>query len=187
MMRREAFAAAGGYRAAFSPAEDLDLWIRIAAVSELANLAETVVSYRIHTGQSSLAELERQSRGVLAARVAWRARAQGLPDPFERTALIDREALEAAGASASELTVEFVRLAVWLAKTLSRAGNDAVAEEVFAMAETRARSESGSPALVSVVKRERSRTLRARGGRLAAARTAVSAALGAARNRVVGG
>ena len=126
-MRREAFDAAGGYRAAFSPAEDLDLWIRIAAVSELANLAETVVSYRIHTGQSSLAELERQSRGVLAARVAWRARAQGLPDPFERTALLDREVLEAAGASAEELTTEFVRLAVWLAKTLSRSGNEDVA------------------------------------------------------------
>ncbi len=186
MMRREAFDAVGGYRAALLPAEDLDLWIRIGAVSELANLAETVVSYRIHTGQSSLAELERQSRAVLAARVAWRARAQGLPDPFERTALIDREALEAAGASSEDLTIEFVRLAVWLAKTLGRSGNEDVATEVFAMAETRARSESGSPALVSFVKRERSRRRRARSGRLAAARTAVSAALEAARNRVVG-
>ena len=69
MMRREAFDAAGGYRAPLLPAEDLDLWIRIGAVSELANLAETVVSYRIHAGQSSLAELERQSLAVLAARV----------------------------------------------------------------------------------------------------------------------
>jgi hypothetical protein len=187
MMRREAFDAAGGYRAAFSPAEDLDLWIRIAAVSELANLAETVVSYRIHTGQSSLAELERQSRGVLAARVAGRARAQGLPDPFERTALLDREALEAAGASAAELTTEFVQLAVWLAKTLGRSGNEDVATEVFAMAESRARSESGSSALLSLVKRERSRRVRARSGRLAAARTALSSALEAARNRVAGG
>ena len=186
MMRREAYDAVGGYRAALLPAEDLDLWIRIAAVSKLANLAETVVSYRIHTGQSSLAELERQSIAVLAARVAWRVRAQGLPDPFERTALLDREALEAAGTSAEELTGEFVRLAVWLAKTLARSGNGDVAAEVFAMAETRARSESGSPALVSLVERERSRGLRARSGPLAAARTAVSAAVEAARSRARG-
>ena len=84
MLRREVFDAAGGYRAPLLPAEDLDLWIRIGAVSELANLAETVVSYRIHAGQSSLAELERQSLAVLAARVSGRARAQVCPDPFER-------------------------------------------------------------------------------------------------------
>jgi GT2 family glycosyltransferase len=186
MMRREVFEAAGGYRPALLPAEDLDLWLRIGAVSELANLAETVVSYRIHTGQSSLAELERQSLAVLAARVAWRAREQGLRDPFERVARIDHETLEAAGASAADLTTEFVRLAVWLAKTLSRSGNEGVAKEVFAMAETRARSESGSPVFVACVERERSK-LGAPSGRLAAARTTVSAALEAARKRVVRG
>jgi hypothetical protein len=184
-MRREVFDAVGGYRPALLPAEDLDLWLRVGAVCELANLAETVVSYRIHTGQSSLAELERQSLAVLAARLAWRARSQGLPDPFETTALIDRETLEAAGASAADVTVEFVRLAVWLAKTLSRSGNEDVATDVFALAEARARSESGSPELVSLVDRERSR-LGARAGRLAIARTSVSAGLRAARNRVAG-
>ena len=83
-MRREAFDAAGGYRAAFPPAEDLDLWIRIGAVSELANLPETVVSYRIHTGQSSLAELERQSRAVLAAQGCVARTRAGSAGPFER-------------------------------------------------------------------------------------------------------
>jgi hypothetical protein len=185
-MRRAVFDASGGYRAALLPAEDLDLWLRIEAIAELANLEETVVSYRIHPGQSSLAELERQSVAVLAARVAWRARDQGLPDPFEGAALVDRETLEAAGGSAVELTLEFVRLAVWLAKTSRRSGNEEVAAEVFALAETRAGSESGSPALVSFVERERS-SLRARGGRLAAARTTVSAALEAARSRVLRG
>ena len=183
-MRREAFDAVGGYRAAFPHAEDLDLWLRIGAVSELANLAETVVSYRIHSQQSSVTELERQSLSVLGARVAWRARAQGLPDPFEETALVDREALQAAGASPADLTIEFVQLAVWLAKTMSRSGREAVATDLFAMAEARARSESGSHALVSFVKQERSRRLRAQGRRLAAARTAMSATLESARERL---
>ena len=183
-MRREALDAAGGYRAAFPHAEDLDLWLRIGAVAELANLAEIVVSYRIHSRQSTVTGLERQSVSALGARVAWRARAQGLPDPFEQTALVDREALQAAGASAADLTIEFVRLAVWLAKTLSRSGREEVAAELFATAEARARSQSGSPALVSFVKRERAKRLRAQGRRLAAGRAAVSAALEAARARV---
>jgi GT2 family glycosyltransferase len=183
-MRREAFDAVGGYRAAFPHAEDLDLWLRIGAVSELANLAETVVAYRIHSRQSTVTELERQSLSALGARVAWRAREQGVPDPFERTALVDRDALRAAGASEADLTIEFVRLAVWLAKTLSRAGREEAAAELFATAEERARSRSGSHALVAFVKRERAKRLRARGRRLAAGRTAVSAALEAARGRV---
>ena len=183
-MRREAFDSAGGYRAAFPHAEDLDLWLRIGAFSELANLADTVASYRIHSRQSTVTELEQQSLSALGARVAWRARARGLPDPFEQIALVDREALEAAGASEADLTVEFVRLAVWLAKTLGRSGREDVAGKLFALAEARARSRSGSHSLVSFVKRERAKRLRAQGRRLAAGRTAVSAALEAVRDRV---
>lgn len=156
-MRRSAFEAAGGYRPALPHAEDLDLWLRLSARSQLANLEETVVSYRIHPRQSTVTELERQALSALGARVAWRARAVGLPDPFERTPLVDRQALEAAGASEQDLTREFVQLAVWLAKTLTRAGSGDAGENLFAEAERRARSESGSPALVSVVEAGRKR------------------------------
>jgi hypothetical protein len=50
-----------------------------------------------------------------------------------------------------------VQLAVWLAKTLTRAGSGDAGENLFAEAERRARSESGSPALVSVVEAGRKR------------------------------
>jgi GT2 family glycosyltransferase len=156
-MRREAFDAAGGYRAPFPHAEDLDLWLRISAGWQLANLADTVVSYRLHSAQTTVTELEQQSLSALGARVAWRARARGLPDPFGEVALVDRQALEAAGASAEDMTREFVQLAVWLAKTLNRAGNGEAAESLFAEAEARARSGSGSDALVSTVQRGRER------------------------------
>jgi glycosyltransferase involved in cell wall biosynthesis len=183
-MRREHFEAVGGYRPALPHAEDLDLWLRLSALTQLANLSETVVLYRIHPQQSTVRELEQQSISVLGAKVAWRAREAGLPDPFAETPLVDRAALRAAGASADDLTAEFVRLAVWLAKTLSRSGNDHDADELFAAAESRARSESGSALLVSFVRRERARRLRAQGRRLAAATLGLSAALVAARDRV---
>jgi hypothetical protein len=156
-MRREAFEEAGGYRAAFPHAEDLDLWLRIAAGWHLANLTDTVVSYRVHSQQSTVTQLEQQSLSALGARVAWRARARGIPDPFDEVALVDRQALAAAGASPEDMTREFVQLSVWLAKTLSRAGHRDAAESVFAAAEARARSDSGSEALVSIVHQGRAR------------------------------
>jgi hypothetical protein len=169
-MRRSAFEAVGGYRPAFLRAEDLDLWLRIGSDWELANLPETVVRYRIHAGQITARELEQQSLSVLAARVAWRARAAGLADPFEQTELVDREALQAAGASEEEVATEFVRLALWLAKTVSRSGDDDTAAGLFRLAEARARSESGSRELLVLVRRERAKRLREQGRRFAAFR-----------------
>ncbi len=48
--RREAILSAGNYRDRM-PVEDLDLWVRVALRSEMANIAEPLVRYRVH-GQS---------------------------------------------------------------------------------------------------------------------------------------
>jgi glycosyltransferase involved in cell wall biosynthesis len=48
MLRRAAAVAVGGYDEELPLAEDLDLWLRLSEVGELANLAETVVQYRLH-------------------------------------------------------------------------------------------------------------------------------------------
>ncbi|MHC4251834.1 MAG: glycosyltransferase family 2 protein, partial [Planctomycetota bacterium] len=53
MLRREAYEDAGGYRHAFPPAEDYDLWLRIAEGWEVANLPDVVVRYRVYTEQTS--------------------------------------------------------------------------------------------------------------------------------------
>jgi glycosyltransferase involved in cell wall biosynthesis len=176
-MRRTAFEEAGGYRPAFPHAEDLDLWLRIAAGWQLANLPDAVVRYRIHPGQSTVTELEQQSLSALGARIAWRARASGRPDPFEHTELVDRSAVVAAGATEEEITGELVRLSVWLAKTIDRSGRDDLAAEVFDLAAARAASASGSRELVALVRRERAKRLRERGRTLSWLRTRVSAAL----------
>jgi Glycosyl transferase family 2 len=174
-IRRAAFEAAGGYRPAFH-AEDLDLWLRIGAEWELANLADPVVRYRLHGGQMTVRELEQQSLSALGARLSWRAREAGLPDPFAESELVDRRALEAAGASEEEMTAALVRDSVWYAKTMSRAGRDDVGRELFAFAEAQARSESGSFALLAYVRRERAQLLREQGRRIASLRARAVAA-----------
>ena len=63
MVRRSAIEAVGGYRARHWPAEDLDLYLRLAEVGRLARLPETVLQYRYHPGsiseQHQRAQLER--------------------------------------------------------------------------------------------------------------------------------
>lgn len=53
MMRRDALLAVGGYRAEFEPAEDVDLWLRLAEHGRLANLPEVLLQYRLHGGNVS--------------------------------------------------------------------------------------------------------------------------------------
>lgn len=48
MYRRRAVLDLGGYDSRWAPAEDLDLWIRLSRVGELANLPDTLLSYRLH-------------------------------------------------------------------------------------------------------------------------------------------
>lgn len=52
MMRREAYLAAGGYRAPFRAAEDYDLYLRMPAGAGLANLPEPLYAWRRHPGNS---------------------------------------------------------------------------------------------------------------------------------------
>lgn len=48
MIRKSAIQLVGGYDEALSTAHDLDLWLKLSEVGELANLDQPVVQYRIH-------------------------------------------------------------------------------------------------------------------------------------------
>lgn len=50
LMRRAAYEAAGGYRAAFRAAQDYDLWLRMPREAGFANLSEALYSWRSHAG-----------------------------------------------------------------------------------------------------------------------------------------
>ncbi len=74
MLRAEALAALGGYREAYGPAEDHDLWVRLSERYELANLPDPLLYYRVYPGQVSFLQLEQQVLSVLGARAAARQR-----------------------------------------------------------------------------------------------------------------
>ncbi|MFM5906562.1 MAG: glycosyltransferase [Novosphingobium sp.] len=82
MFRRDLVRAVGGYRAAFRHCEDLDLWLRLAGSTRLANLPEPLLRYRRHGNQVSVRHAYAQSYGAAVARLAWRARDAGRPDPI---------------------------------------------------------------------------------------------------------
>lgn len=63
MMRRE-FADLK-YREDYPPAEDYDLWIRIAHKTRVINLTESLVKYRIHETNISKTQSERAERNIL--------------------------------------------------------------------------------------------------------------------------
>ncbi len=48
LMRRAAYDAAGGYRAAFRASQDYDLWLRVPSGAGLANLPDALYEWRLH-------------------------------------------------------------------------------------------------------------------------------------------
>lgn len=67
LMRADAVRQVGGYREGFGPAEDFDLWLRLAEVGRLANLPEPLVEYRLHGESLTHVQADRQ---VQRARLA---------------------------------------------------------------------------------------------------------------------
>jgi glycosyltransferase involved in cell wall biosynthesis len=68
MFRRDAVIASGSYRLDYS--EDYDLWLRLAARHEVANIPEVLLRYRVHGEQVSLKKFRTQRRAGLKAREA---------------------------------------------------------------------------------------------------------------------
>ncbi|HTR97667.1 MAG TPA: glycosyltransferase family A protein [Candidatus Acidoferrales bacterium] len=111
-MRRAAFEAAGGYRAAFRLSEDLDLFLRL-PVAGFANLPERLYAWRRHDGGSASRAREAMLDYAAAARwFAAQRRASGR-DEVERLAAAGsvRALLEETGAAglALELAIAYAR------------------------------------------------------------------------------
>jgi glycosyltransferase involved in cell wall biosynthesis len=67
MMRRDAVLAAGLYRADFPLCEDYDLWLRLSETTDLINLPEILLRYRLHPAQATARGLERRLRSEVEA------------------------------------------------------------------------------------------------------------------------
>jgi len=81
MFRRTTILQAGPYRPEFQQAQDLDLWLRIAEVAHLANLAEAAYRWRLCKNATGTTKWENQRDfGYLARQCAIMRRA-GRPEP----------------------------------------------------------------------------------------------------------
>jgi hypothetical protein len=87
MFRRDVVLSVGGYHGAFRHCEDYDLWLRLASVTQMANIPERLVRYRRYDGQVSARHATEQQIGTAVAQLAWREREAGRPDP---TATLER-------------------------------------------------------------------------------------------------
>ena len=103
LMRREAFASAGGYRSAFAPSEDYDLWLRISERFRCANLKQVVVKYRVHPQQVSVSKRKQQTLCAVAARASAQFRNSGYRDPLDSEKTITVELLSRLHVSQAEL------------------------------------------------------------------------------------
>ena len=75
MLRRPLVEQAGGYDASFPVAQDYDLWLRLSAMTRMANLSEPLVIRRLVAGRVTA---ERDSDRLRAeARARWRAVGHG--------------------------------------------------------------------------------------------------------------
>ena len=86
VMRREAYVAAGGFRAPFRCAEDYDLWLRIPPRFELANLAEPLYRWRLHGANSFTRDRVHHIEYLAIARAFAAERAQRGADSIDRLA-----------------------------------------------------------------------------------------------------
>lgn len=142
VFRRDAFEAAGRYRPAFEPAEDYDLWLRLSEQGQVANLPDFVGKYRYYPQQESVVLAEAQATRALAGKVSAEDRRAGRPDRFADVERIDADTLTEAGVEEAEITEAVARYAVWLAETLSSAGQSDGSSSLWELASARARDRS---------------------------------------------
>jgi GT2 family glycosyltransferase len=82
LMHRETVLAVGGYRGPFAPAEDVDLWIRMAEKGHLMlKVPEPLLLYRMHGASLTMTQNARQRMLTRWAIACGQARVKGMPEP----------------------------------------------------------------------------------------------------------
>lgn len=80
MLRRALVASVGGYDVSFAVAQDYDLWLRLSAVTRMANLAEPLVIRHLVAGRVTASREDERLRAE--ARARWRAVRAGAYPPW---------------------------------------------------------------------------------------------------------
>jgi len=127
LLLKEAFVRAGGYRDAFAPAEDYDLWLRITEQYQCSNLAEVVLRYRIHPNQVSLRKRKQQTLGIVAAQKSAALRQMGEKDIFDSVDRLTPEALTKLGVTEADQERVFMEESQRWIRLLTLAGEHTAA------------------------------------------------------------
>ena len=176
MVRADAFAAVGGYRPQLEPADDYDLWLRLAEHGEVDNLADALIDYRLHDAQVSFRQIEQQATAGAAASWAARRRASGAPDPLADLPVLDDEALISVGLPLHELAASRRDSFMWSARMYTVTGSPSLADACWDLALREAahigaaevaavqRERAASPVAVDPTRRSDFRGVKAAGG-----------------------
>lgn len=105
MIRTDALRSMHGYRKlAGRYAQDYDLWLRLAEVGQIANIADALVGYRCHSEMLSITKLPLQRRAAEIYKVLARQRLAGeVEDLTAAEALLDKNAADMANELAGDL------------------------------------------------------------------------------------
>jgi GT2 family glycosyltransferase len=86
MLRRSCLTSIGGYNVDMEPAEDLDLFLRLAETGKLANLPDRLLRYRMHDKNvSSQRQDEQRAKSLVALNQACQRRGLTLSTPEVQT------------------------------------------------------------------------------------------------------
>lgn len=87
VIRRSAFEQVGGYDERYPTAQDLDLFLRLAEIGQLANLPEVLLSYRQHLASANVSKAKLQiQRSQAIVDDAHRRRGLQSPEPIHNWA-----------------------------------------------------------------------------------------------------
>jgi hypothetical protein len=138
VFRRDVFLKVGGYRCQFAPAEDYDLWLRIADQHAIANLPDPLLRYRLHGDNLSVQNLRTQVVGALSAQAATRIRRVSGVDPLDGAELSESR-LAALQITTERFAEVMVGACFGWAGLMTNLGNDSAAEGLLLEAESNAR------------------------------------------------
>jgi hypothetical protein len=99
IMRANVLRRVGGYRKGLNIAEDFDLWTRMIEHCRAENLAQRLISYRIHAASVTARQPVRMALAALCVAAAVEARRHGIAEPFVEGTPSLRRALPLLGLS----------------------------------------------------------------------------------------
>jgi hypothetical protein len=134
LFRREAMLQMGGFRKAYDPAEDYDLWLRMLERFDFANLQEVLVDYRRHGGSMSYKQASQQILSAWCARIVANLRLEGSRDPTDEVELITPAVLRSLGISQEQINEHIFTELVGMTEDSIRCGLVSAAAEFIRVA-----------------------------------------------------